>query len=135
METLFHICHIRSVVLCVCKRVFSSALFVEKTFPALVTELYIMCGMVMCIKIFHTCCRFSTNFAFESSWCLVFFQLKTTCHKFFLSLRNRFPHVVQNPLFPHVPLCQPFPPVLASLSFPLEMTQCLCCCLFPQVMD
>ena len=52
-----------------------------ETFPAIITKLYIMGGTVVCIKVFHTCCRFSTDFAFKSLWSLVFFQFKTACHK------------------------------------------------------
>ena len=37
-----------------------------ETFPAVITKLYIMGGTVVCIKVFHTCCRFSTDFAFKS---------------------------------------------------------------------
>ena len=60
--------------------VFFECTFCGETFPTIVTKLYIMCGVVMCIQVFHTCCRFPTDFAFNSSWFLVFFQLKTACH-------------------------------------------------------
>ena len=59
---------------------FFQCTFCGETFPTIITKLYIMCGAVMCIQVFHTCCRFPTDFAFKSSWSLVFFQLETACH-------------------------------------------------------